>query len=39
MSGLELCGARVDLMLRRYSGGVGVELHKREGDVSVVVAK
>ena len=37
--GLELCEARVELVLRRYEGGVGVELRKREGDVNVIIAK
>src|SRR3954471_12092433 len=39
IGGLELCGARVDLGLRGYPGGVGVELRGRDGDVTVVVAK
>jgi len=39
ISGLELGEARVELALRRYPGGVGVELRSREGDVTVVVAK
>ena len=39
VKGLELGGARVELALRRYAGGVGVELHNRDGEVTVVAAK
>jgi hypothetical protein len=39
IAGLELAGGRVELVLRRYPGSVGVEVRKREGDVSIVAAK
>jgi glycogen debranching enzyme len=39
IAGLELAGARVELVLRRYAGSVGVEVRKREGDINIVAAK
>jgi glycogen debranching enzyme len=39
IAGLELGDARVELALRSYPGGVGLELRKRDGDVTVVAAK
>jgi len=37
--GLELAGAQVELVLRRYPNTIGVEVRKRDGDISIVVAK
>jgi hypothetical protein len=39
LKNLEVAGASVDLLLVRHGDDVGVNVLRRDGDVSVVVAK
>jgi hypothetical protein len=39
ITNLKVAGARIDLLLLRHGDDVGVNVLRRDGDVSVVVAK